>query len=514
MSIVLTDLAADEQRRFDAATTADERKLQGHFGTPPAIANFMAGMFSEMPEGVVRILDPGAGVGTLSAAVCQRVLGEQVPRHLVFELWENDPRLESHLRRTMEECQQSLRSAGHAMEFTLRADDFILANSQKSLFNEGPTPRFDLAILNPPYFKMRKESAQSRAMHHVVHGQPNIYAFFMAVAADLLVPQGELVAITPRSYFNGSYFKRFRQWFFERMAISQIHVFESRTEAFQEDAVLQENVILRARKANAFGEVLLTTSHGRSFENVERSLIPYSQVIDEATGSYVVRVSTSRLEHDVVAAIDSLPHRFQELGFEISTGPVVSFRATEFLREQRGSDTAPLLWMHNVRPFITQFPPKNGKPAHLVVSEESRRLLLPASRYVLLKRFTAKEEKRRLVAGIFEAGDSYSDFVGLENHLNYVYRKGSELTRAEALGLAAYFNSALVDRYFRAMSGNTQVNATEIRTMPVPDLATIVQIGEQMELLVDRKLIAVEQIVGAALGLSECLIDELSENAE
>src|SRR5690606_38909445 len=112
----------------------------------------------------------------------------------------------------------------------------------------GSKPSFHLAILNPPYFKLRKESEQAQAMSHVVHGQPNIYALFMAVAADLLKPQGEMVAITPRSYFNGSYFKRFRRWFFDRMSPRQIHIFESRTEAFKDNAVLQENVILHAKK--------------------------------------------------------------------------------------------------------------------------------------------------------------------------------------------------------------------------------------------------------------------------
>src|SRR5208283_5717879 len=107
-------------------------------------------------------------------------------------------------------------------------------------------------------------------------------------------------------------------------------------------------------------------------------------------------------------------------------------------------------------PFVTQFPPKNGKPMHILVSEGSNRLLLPAKRYVLLKRFTAKEERRRLVAGIVEAEDSYSPFLGLENHLNYIYRRRDELSKEEALGLAAFFNSSLVDRYFRAISGNTQ----------------------------------------------------------
>ena len=66
----LTQFTAEQQRQFEIATLPSERKVQGHFGTPSVIAEFMAGMFSEIPQGTVRILDPGAGVGTLSVAVC------------------------------------------------------------------------------------------------------------------------------------------------------------------------------------------------------------------------------------------------------------------------------------------------------------------------------------------------------------------------------------------------------------------------------------------------------------
>ncbi len=509
----LTEFAAEQQRRFDSSTSPNERKERGHFGTPPAIAQFMAGMFSDVRTVSTRILDPGAGVGTLSAAVCQRTLAQKTSRTLFFELWENDPKLISILEGTMSRCQKELRAAGHEMKFVVRIEDFILANTQRSLFNSGPEPSFHLAILNPPYFKLRKESPQARAMEHVVYGQPNVYALFMAVAADLLLPKGEMVAITPRSYFNGPYFKRFRTWFFDRMAARQIHVFESRTEAFKDDAVLQENVILYAEKGGKPKDVILTNSIGRDFAEVDRSLGPYEKIIDNSSGDHVVRVTTSHFEHDIVETMDALPCRFRRLGFEISTGPVVTFRSVEFLRRERSEDTAPLLWMHNVRPFITQFPRKDGKPTHIEVSKSSKKLLVPSKTYILLKRFTAKEEKRRLVAGIMTPADSYSQWVGLENHLNYVYRKGAELTEDEAFGLAAFFNSALVDRYFRAISGNTQVNAAEIRGMPVPDEPTLRQIGGRVRELETRDHAAVENVVGQALRLPRQLVDQLIEVA-
>jgi adenine-specific DNA-methyltransferase len=512
MTRSLTQLAAEQQRQFDASTSPRTRRERGHFGTPPVIADFMAGMFMEIPQGAVHILDPGAGVGTLSAALCKRVLRQRSPRRLAFELWENDPQLEERLRSTMEACREALRAAGHEMDFTIRPEDFVLEHVQPSLFGAAARVSFHLAIMNPPYFKLRKDSEQARLMGHIVYGQPNIYALFLAVAADLLVDGGEMVAITPRSYFNGLYFKRFRKWFFDRMTARHIHVFESRTEAFREGDVLQENVILRAEKKSDPKDVLLTSSAGREFDRSARQILPYPRVVENSSGDHVVRVTPRRLGQEIAEAVDALPRRFRELPFEISTGPVVTFRSTEFLCQERSKDTAPLLWMHNVRPFVTRFPPKNGKPTHILVSDESKRLLLPAKRYVLLKRFTAKEERRRLVAGVMEADHCYSRLVGLENHLNYVYRPKGELSKEEALGLAALFNSLLVDQYFRAISGNTQVNAAEIRAMPVPEIETIRQIGQAVGGSEDKDPVVLERLVGEALGLPKALINRLCES--
>lgn len=510
----LTRLAAEQQRQFDATTSPRTRKERGHFGTAPAIADFMACMFTQIPQGLVRILDPGAGVGTLSAALCQRILQQRMPRHLAFELWENDPRLEARLRGTMESCRKALKEAGHEMEFIIQGGDFILEHTRPLLFGAAAPASFDLAIVNPPYFKVRKNSEIARLMSHVVHGQPNIYTFFMAITADLLRDGGEMVAITPRSYFNGPYFKRFRKWFFSHMTARQIHVFESRTEAFQENEVLQENVILLAEKGGKPREVMLSSSMGRNLQKVGRHALPYRKVIEDSSGDHCIRVATNELEQKIVEAVESLPLRFRDLPFQVSTGPVVTFRSMAFLRRERSDNTAPLLWMHNVRPFVTQFPTKNGKPRHILISNQSSRLLLPAKRYVLLKRFTAKEEQRRLVAGIMEAEDSYSPFVGLENHLNYVYKMSGELSKADALGIAALFNSALVDRYFRAVSGNTQVNAAEVRAMPVPCSETIREIGLAVEASNERNPMMIDRIVGEMLALPTTLIEDLCEASQ
>src|SRR5713226_5161480 len=118
-------------------------------------------------------------------------------------------------------------------------------------------------------------------MNDVVHGQPNIYAFFLAAAAQMLRPGGELVAITPRSFCNGLYFRGFRHWFFEKMALDRIHLFESRTEAFRD--VLQESLItVSHRLGKPSSTVAVTTSFGLKLRLTKAAILPTSDVIDDS----------------------------------------------------------------------------------------------------------------------------------------------------------------------------------------------------------------------------------------
>lgn len=370
----LLEFAASQQRRHDAKSCPVERKEKGHFGTPVEIAEFMAAMFPRLPSETIRILDPGAGVGTLSAALCARIAPLKHPRKISVEAWESDPSLLPYLSKTMRECGDVLESQGHSFWFTIQSGDFILENADRPLFGKQAKARFDLAITNPPYFKLRKDSEHARAMPHVVHGQPNIYALFLALAADLLRDNGYLVGITPRSYFNGPYFRRFRHWFFDRVSPRQIHLFESRKEAFRNDDVLQENVILCAQKSADHSDVTVTVSNGRdlSAKGLQTRTLSFSQVIDDPKGDCVVRVAGNDFDQQIVDAIDQLPNRFRDSGLEISTGPVVDFRATEFLLHDKIDSvrSAPLLW---ISPFVWDAGRREGVDAAEWLASTSER---------------------------------------------------------------------------------------------------------------------------------------------
>jgi len=514
----IKNAAQTQQQQFERATRPERRKEIGHFGTPPEIAEFMAGMFSVIPQGTVRLLDAGAGVGILSAAVCERIAALDEPRSVEIALYETEKSLHPLLRQTMAVARSHLEQCGHRLSYTIHGDDFILAHDRQADLFAGDTPRetFDLVIMNPPYFKIARDSAWARAMPHVVHGQPNIYALFMALGAEFLKLGGELVAITPRSYCSGLYFREFRRYLFATITPYHLHIFESRKKAFSNSGVLQENIILAARKEQAGSStVRFTLSEGRDLQRLQVRDAPLETVIDTTNGDHILRIVSSNLGHRILELLEALPHRFQEAGYAISTGPVVTFRARQFLLSDGArADAVPFISMHNVRPFRTLWPvARRGKVTHFQECAASLQLLLPTKEYILLKRFTAKEEKRRTVAGILRAADFPVKRIAIENHLNYLHRPKEEMTPEELFGLAALLNSALIDCYFRQINGNTQVNASEIRMLPLPERDLIKAIGAEVLACGYDDPVRVETIIVKRLGITGETADYLLEKA-
>jgi adenine-specific DNA-methyltransferase len=98
-----------------------------------------------------------------------------------------------------------------------------------------------------------------------------------------------------------------------------------------------------------------------------------------------------------------------------------------------------------------------------------------------MRRVSAKDDARRIVAAPYLAADWPAAQIGLENKLNYLYAKRGELTPVQAIGLAALLSSRAYDQFFRLFNGNTQVSATEARELPVPAWETIEALGTQVQ---------------------------------
>lgn len=194
--------------------------------------------------------------------------------------------------------------------------------------------------------------------------------------------------------------------------------------------------------------------------------------------------------HLVVADSDEVARRKMRrftmtlagLGLRVSTGRVVEFRARKFLvQEAAQPNTVPLIYSCHFKGAFVQWPRADGrKPNAILDTGRTQDLLVRSAVYVLVKRFTTKEERRRVVACILDSGRIDAERIGIENHLNYIHAAGQGLPMELAKGLTAFLNSTMVDAYFRQFSGHTQVNATDLRSMPFPDRSDLGALGKRM----------------------------------
>ncbi len=474
------------------------RKSEGHYLTPAIIATFMAGQ-SSYSETHMRVLDPGSGTGILAAAVCEAACRSGTVKSLHVDACETDPVLAGLTRLTLAFTRYWLDKQGVALAFDVRHGDFLLEYaaalestsriSGNRVNPDGLADGYDLVIANPPYFKIGKDDPRAVAWASVVHGQPNIYALFMTLSAKLLSESGKLVYIVPRSFASGPYFRRFREVFFQIVAPKAIHLFDSRKDVFKNQTVLQENLIIAAQRRRGGqipdgGEVLVSHSKGaRDLPDRKSLVVDVDSVLGSESESMVLSIPLCAQDLDLVEALHAWPNTLHTLGLEISTGPVVAFRATRFLTHNAfDSSTVPLLWMQHVRPMRTTWPAATAdKPQCIKAEPDSMKLLVADANYVLLRRFSAKEEKRRLVAAPLIRGTLNVDVVGLENHLNYIRGVSRQMEDELAYGLSALLNSTFLDRYFRISNGNTQVSATELRAMPLPGERDIRSIGTEVQ---------------------------------
>jgi adenine-specific DNA-methyltransferase len=475
--------AVDASRReANSHLDPETRSALGQFLTPATIAKFMAEMFTARGP-TLRVLDAGAGVGSLSAAFVAETLGRgRLPETISLVAYELDEHLLPILRANLERCRVAGERCGIRMETRAVGGDFVEIAADglgADLFSSRSDERFDCAILNPPYHKIRSESQERLRLRAAGIETSNLYTAFLALAANLLAPEGEMVAITPRSFCNGPYFEPFRHHFLGLMRFRQVHVFESRDEAFSEDGVLQENVVFHAvRTRTNPPNVIISSNRGPSDPDLRVRRVGHDDLVSPADSrAFIHIVSDHRGDsiRDRVAAMDAT---LADLGLSVSTGRVVDFRARDFLRLEPSKGTVPLIYPCHMRDGYVAWPDsRNRKPNAIVRAPETEELLVPSVPYVLAKRFSAKEERRRVKAAVYDPARVHTDAVAFENHLNYFHCNGSGMAMDMARGLSAYLNSTLVDAYFRQFSGHTQVNATDLRSLRYPSASRLDQIG-------------------------------------
>ncbi|WP_243176210.1 Eco57I restriction-modification methylase domain-containing protein [Enterocloster alcoholdehydrogenati] len=456
-----------------------ERKKYGQFFTSMETARFMASLY-ECPAGksCIKVLDAGAGSGILSCAFIEWIEQFDYISEIDLVCYENDENVLEILKENLEYCKEK---STKRIKYDIKTENYI--TSQYLDFNSmigGNTtpPKFDYVIGNPPYMKISKNAPEATAMPEVCYGAPNMYFIFAAMGLFNLKDNGEMVYIIPRSWTSGAYFKRFRQYFLTQGKLEHIHLFVSRSKVFDKEDILQETIIIKVRKTNKNPEKVKITSSksNKDFDEITSLTVPYSVVVSGE--DYYVYLVTNNEEVDVLERLHRFNCTLPDIGVKMKTGLTVDFRNRDILRDDEEDGAIPLFYSQHIKRGTVEFPIQKE---HEYVVTDQRGLMQDNKNYLFVKRFTAKEEPRRLQCGIYLA-KNYPQYekISTQNKINFIDGLLGEMSECLVYGLYVLFNSTLYDEYYRILNGSTQVNSTEVNSMPVPDIEIIQEMGRKL----------------------------------
>lgn len=416
------------------------------FLTPISVAQQAVSLFTP-GEKPVKILDLGSGTGILSA-----VTAEHAPQGSSIVAIEQDSTLAADSRKTLSSV----------------CKDITVINS--SVFEVLLDAEFDRVILNPPYKKIKPTMISTSSGGVKV---TNLYTAFLVIAIQSMSEYGECVAIIPRSWMNGEYFKDFRKWLLRECSIDTIAVYGSRQDHFSDLNILQEIMLIKLSKRRQQDNVVV-------YDGISPvdSLSPDKAETIQFASLILGKERVIRIEKE-----DSRLARFKSLssqGFWVSTGKLVWFRNRDILSTEETDESYPLYWSGNQSGLQTLHPVQSDKAQWVTGDAEQRNVLLPPGSYCLVNRFSAKEQARRIHASYVCSEVSFA----ADNKLNYIHQGSSRrtipITGELARGLAIWLSSTIVDNWYRQISGSTQVNATDLRQIPCPSKSELIMLSKTL----------------------------------
>lgn len=437
---------------------AEKKKLAEQYFTPARVSAVMADMFRARPGETVSVLDPCCGVGNLSAAVLNRAEREQ--ERVLLTLIEKDSFLAELARDNF---------AGVVDTNVINSDFFDCFPDLSS---------YDRIILNPPYSKILAGTDTAKfCTSYLGYKEANVYSAFVACCLKLLSDNGELVAIIPRSFCNGPLFKRFRNTILEGFYLSEMYLFESR-KIFLDSNVLQEVLILKVSKSSS---ECVRISHEKTDGEVFSKEICRDKVYFKGDLQKFIHIPLAAGDDELLNKISKFGSTLLTLGLRASTGKVVDFRCGDWLLERRNKKSSFLLYQDSVGvdASITFGHAVAGKPRYIKVCKESMSVLVPKQNYVLVRRISFKESSTRIVAAPLLEESYGGEYLGVENHLNYIWGETVKFSGNACLALFAYLSTKTIDSYIRRFSGHTQINATDLNSIPIPELAELECFGER-----------------------------------
>lgn len=415
----IIDYVIESTNKYIEQMPKEIRKKNGQFFTSKETALFMASLFDlSLFSKEISILDPGAGSGILTAALIQRIIDTDKIKTIKITCYETDGDILELLNKNLLWIRDN---SPLKIEYKIVKDNYITSQTLEynNMLSACTEPeKYDVIIGNPPYLKIGKTANEALSMPDICYGSPNLYFLFMEMASFNLVDNGELVFIVPRSWTSGAYFKKFREKFLSEVTLKHIHLFVSRDKVFDKETVLQEIIIIRAKKETNRVENITITTANNNFDFDSKTVFeaPYDMVVS-GEHKYIFLI-TDKEEADTIKKVNEWKDTLPTLGLKMKTGLTVDFRNREALRDDAEEKAVPLFYSQHIKAGKVIFPV--GKDNEYILTEQ-KGLLQDNTNYLFVKRFTAKEEKRRLQCGVYLA-KKYPKYkaISTQNKINFI----------------------------------------------------------------------------------------------
>lgn len=371
------------------------------------------------------------------------------------------------------------------------ADVVVVADA----LNPQPEGTYDLVIGNPPYGRLKLSESMRERYARSLYGHANLYGLFTDLALRLAKPTGVVAYLTPTSFLGGQYFKALRELLTQEASPVAFDFVSDRHGVF--DGVLQETLLATYTRSgsSAPARVSALVPQGLNAALVE----PISDVQVDLTGGPWLLPRT-RSDAELLSTLATMPTRLSDLGYAVSTGPLVWNRYKKQLSNTRTDKALPLLWAESVSAAGFEFSAdrRNHVP-YFILGVGQEHLVLDRS-CILVQRTTSKEQGRRLMAAAVP--QKFLDANGgaiVENHLNMVYAIAPKQAKVSLAVVEALLNSRALDRVFRCISGSVAVSAYEINALPLPSISEL----SQIELLIQNGSSSkkIESVVAACYGV-------------
>lgn len=334
----------------------------------------------------------------------------------------------------------------------------------------------DVVVCNPPYRKMiASELGPLRTQYvDVIEAQPNLYCLFIALCVRLLRIGGRTALVTPTSFLSGQYFRLLRAFLIRNTDVEHIGMVSDRKGVFidveQETALTVLRRCAERNRKQVRANVSVVSATG-TYTSVGECRLPNAGAV------WPIPRSVEDVALLKVATLSRF--RLSDYGYRVRIGAYVwnrdkrpKFKSLEDAQKFKAHTSIPVIWSRDIVPGrvvrMKDNPTFDGE--HRFIDLGSKKhpsvIRLPC---VVMQRVTSNDQPRRLVVAPVSQSlfKTYGGFVG-ENHVVIIQAVCRKCTVPPSV-LAKLLSTLAIDRYFRCISGATNVSAFELNQLALPD---------------------------------------------